>query len=96
MKDHKKSRRLEERRRVLGSKLRGARLGHRLTQAAVAQALGVSQSNLSKVEAGEQDPGFLLVERLSAYYNVSLNGLSTLTREESHRSLDKRDGQRHV
>jgi transcriptional regulator with XRE-family HTH domain len=95
---------IEERRRILGERLRGARLkasGQRkralalyltqgsvakrhkpLTQAFVAEQFGISQSYLSKVENGEQEPGFLLVEGLAAYYGSKVQTFRTYTLDE--------------
>jgi DNA-binding XRE family transcriptional regulator len=53
-----------------------------LTQSAVAKHMGVSQSYLSKVERGVQEPGFLLVEKMCAYYNIKVGQLLTLPEEE--------------
>jgi transcriptional regulator with XRE-family HTH domain len=53
-----------------------------LTQSFVARELGISQSFLSKIEQGLQEPNFLLVERLATYYGVKLSVLETNTREE--------------
>jgi ribosome-binding protein aMBF1 (putative translation factor) len=53
-----------------------------LTQAFVANELGISQSFLSKLEKGQQEPNFLLVERLAAYYGVKLSAFETYTQEQ--------------
>jgi transcriptional regulator with XRE-family HTH domain len=49
----------------------------------VARELGISQSFLSKLEKGQQEPNFLLVEQLARYYGVRLSGFATYTREEA-------------
>src|SRR5713226_6785046 len=54
-----------------------------LTQAFVARELGISQSFLSKLENGEQEPNFLLVERLARYYGVKLSEFATYTQDET-------------
>jgi DNA-binding XRE family transcriptional regulator len=82
---------IEERRRILGTKLKWARLKAMdqrtmsrtsigktesvvakkhlsLTQAFAAKQLGISQSFLSKIEDGQKEPSFLLLERMAAYY----------------------------
>lgn len=41
-----------------------------LTQAFAAKQLGISQSFLSKIEDGQQEPNFLLVEKMAAYYGT--------------------------
>jgi transcriptional regulator with XRE-family HTH domain len=53
-----------------------------LTQTFVAKELGISQSFLSKLEMGQQEPNFLLVERLASYYGVKLSAFATYTKEE--------------
>jgi transcriptional regulator with XRE-family HTH domain len=93
---------IEERRKILAARLRGARLKANaqrklsqrqspatrrnryqpLTQAFAAQQLGISQSFLSKLEKGLQEPNFLLVELLSRYYGVRLSVFETYSRDE--------------
>ena len=58
----------------------------RLTQAAVAKHLGISQSYLSKVESGLREPGFLLVESMCAYYGIELKRLFTLSKFEQEQA----------
>jgi transcriptional regulator with XRE-family HTH domain len=54
-----------------------------LTQAFVAKELGISQSYLSKIEKGQQEPNFLMVERLASYYGVKLAAFATFTHDET-------------
>jgi len=54
-----------------------------LTQGFVARELGISQSFLSKLEKGQQEPNFLLVERLARYYGVKLSEFATYTQDET-------------
>ena len=58
----------------------------RLTQAAVAEHFEISQSYLSKVESGLQEPGFLLVESMCAYYGIKLAQLFTLSQSEQEQA----------
>src|ERR1035437_4301244 len=53
-----------------------------LTQSVVATHLGISQSYLSKVETGDQQPGFLIVQKMSAYYGIKVTQMSTLSDDE--------------
>jgi transcriptional regulator with XRE-family HTH domain len=54
-----------------------------LTQAFAAKQLGISQSFLSKIENGQQEPNFLLVERMAAYYGVKkLSAFETYSEAE--------------
>lgn len=96
---------IEDRRRILAGKLKGARLKANsqrkyskaqqrpsqiaiakryqpLTQAFVARELGISQSFLSKLEHGQQEPNFLMVELLAKYYGVKLSAFATYTKQE--------------
>jgi DNA-binding XRE family transcriptional regulator len=95
---------IEERRKILGAKLRNARKradAQRklsktqrrtpdpvakkhlpMTQAFAAHQVGISQSFLSKLEKGEQQPDFLLLERLAAYYGFKVSAFATYTHEE--------------
>src|SRR5258707_12453441 len=97
---------IEDRRRFLAAKLKGARLKANaqrkysrtsqgqpqsvvakrhlpLTQAFVARELGISQSFLSKLEKGQQEPNFLLVELLASYYGVKLSAFATYSHDET-------------
>ena len=54
-----------------------------MTQAFAAKQLGISQSFLSKLEKGQQEPNFLLVEKMAAYYGIKkLSSFETYTSEE--------------
>lgn len=53
-----------------------------MTQAAVASHLGISQSYLSKIEKGLQEPGCLLVEVMCAYYGIKTLHVATMSDEE--------------
>jgi transcriptional regulator with XRE-family HTH domain len=61
-----------------------------LTQAFAAKQLGISQSFLSKLEKGQQEPNFLLVEKMAAYY-----GIKKLASFETYRS-DERASFHHL
>jgi transcriptional regulator with XRE-family HTH domain len=101
---------VEERRKILGLRLKSARLKamaqrklsrknvgwtqsvvakkhHPMTQAFAAKQLGISQSFLSKLEKGLQEPNFLLVEKMAAYYGIKkLSSFETYSSEERTRS----------
>jgi DNA-binding XRE family transcriptional regulator len=54
-----------------------------MTQAFAATQLGISQSFLSKIEDGQKEPSFLLVERMAAYYGIKkLSWFETYDPEE--------------
>jgi transcriptional regulator with XRE-family HTH domain len=63
-----------------------------MTQAFVAKELGISQSFLSKLERGQQEPNFLVVELLAHYYGVRLSSFETYTVEDKqlHHRLNDR------
>jgi hypothetical protein len=101
---------IEDRRKILGIKLRSARLRAaaqrnlsrttagrtpgrtqsvvakkhwQMTQAFAARQLGISQSFLSKIETGQEEPNFLLVERMRAYYGFKkLSSFETYSSKE--------------
>ena len=86
---------ISERKRLLGTKLHSARVrakalssshgvqtsnrSHGITQAQVARQLGISQSFISKIERGEQEASFLLIEQIAAYYKVPIGRFATYT-----------------
>jgi len=54
-----------------------------MTQAFAAKQLGISQSFLSKLEKGQQEPNFLLVEKMAAYYGIKkLSSFETYSSDE--------------
>lgn len=58
-----------------------------MTQAFAAKQLGISQSFLSKLEKGLQEPNFLLVERMKAYYGIeNWSWFETYSQKEPRRS----------
>src|ERR1039458_794645 len=60
-----------------------ARKHRPMTQAFAAKELGISQSFLSKLEKGLQEPSFLLVEKMAAYYGIKkLSWFETFSAEE--------------
>jgi Helix-turn-helix len=82
----------ENRKRILADKLKGWRKrdsrwrkqhGRPLTQALVAELLGVSQGYISKLESGAIAPDFLDVERLACLYGKKLRHLKTLSPDEA-------------
>jgi hypothetical protein len=54
-----------------------------LTQALVAWELGINQSFLSKLEKGQLEPNFLLVEVLGGYCGVKLSAFATYSHDET-------------
>jgi transcriptional regulator with XRE-family HTH domain len=60
----------------------GAKETKVMTQADVAIHLGISQSYLSKIEKGLQEPGCLLVESMCAYYGIKMTQVATMSDEE--------------
>lgn len=48
---------------------------HKLTQADLAQKLGISRANISAIEKGHYDPSLRLAFRLAAFFQVSIEDL---------------------
>lgn len=59
----------------LGSELRRLRKSRRLTLAEIGEATKLSVSFLSDVERGRTKPSLDTLEKLAAYYNVSVNNI---------------------
>jgi transcriptional regulator with XRE-family HTH domain len=60
-------------RKQLSTKLIAAREEANLTQRQVEQSLGLSQSELSKIENGQRKVEFLVLLKLAKFYNQSIN-----------------------
>jgi transcriptional regulator with XRE-family HTH domain len=60
-------------RKQLSIKLIAARETAHLTQRQVENELGLSQSELSKIENGQRKVEFLVLLKLAKYYNQSIN-----------------------
>ena len=56
---------------MLSQRLRAARLAKDLRQTEVAEALGVQQGFISRLERGEKKPSVEMLSRLAALYGVS-------------------------
>ncbi len=67
---------------MLGQKVRGLRKSHKLTVAALAEKLGISESYLSQLESGRVDPSISLVGRLSAALDVPISAFFDTEYEE--------------
>jgi len=61
---------------LVGLRIRNLRLDARETLAQTAQATGVSESLLSRIENGHRRPAGLLLERLSAHFSVPLESFA--------------------
>ena len=60
-------------RKEVSAKLIAAREEANLTQRQVEQSLGLSQSELSKIENGQRKVEFLVLLRLANFYSKSIN-----------------------
>ena len=60
-------------RKQVSAKLIAAREEANLTQRQVEQSLGLSQSELSKIENGQRKVEFLVLLRLANFYSKSIN-----------------------
>ena len=65
------------------NRLRSLREDSDLTQVAVAQYLGMSQTGYSKYETGENDIPTAILIRLAKYYNTSIDYLLCQTRTKT-------------
>lgn len=67
--------------------LKTMRLFHSLTQAELAEKLGISKSYLSEIESGKKTIGFELLEKYSAIFDIPVSSLvffsENLDRKES-------------
>lgn len=73
-----------------GCRLRRARIARRLSQAEVAQAIGVARSSIATWETGRGNPEFVHLEPLARSLGASLNwlilgeGRHTLDTDRAH------------
>lgn len=56
-------------------RLKDLRKAHKMTQAQLADELGITQANISRYEAGEHGPDFETLIKLSEVFNVNLEEL---------------------
>lgn len=55
--------------------LRGLRKRRGLTQAQLAQEIGVSKSSVNMYERGEREPSYSTLQKISQYFNISTDAL---------------------
>lgn len=55
--------------------LRQLRVEHKMTQAELAQRIGVSRSSVGMYESGEREPDFETLEAIADIFNVDMNRL---------------------
>lgn len=65
------------------NKLRELRARHRLTQAELAKAVGVSRQTIVAIEKGEYNPSVALALRMSAVFDESVNEMFWLASEKA-------------
>lgn len=63
-----------------GSKLRALRTERGLSQAELAQQLGLTKSSLNMYERGEREPNFRTLAGIAAYFGCDLNDLLGIPR----------------
>ncbi|XJZ26000.1 helix-turn-helix domain-containing protein [Bacillota bacterium Lsc_1132] len=61
--------------KAFGNKLKELRRKKKLTQADLAEALGLDQSTISYYERGKKAPEIQTLEKLAAFFNVSIGDL---------------------
>lgn len=59
----------------MGEKLKAARKAAGLTQAQLAEAIGCKQKDVSRWEAGQIEPGVLIVKKMAQALGCSMNDL---------------------
>ncbi|MFQ5544063.1 MAG: helix-turn-helix domain-containing protein [Nitrospiria bacterium] len=59
----------------IGEKLKSLRLQHSFTTRQLAQALQISQAQISRIENGLRQPSGDLIVRIADFFNVSLDQL---------------------
>lgn len=59
----------------MGEKLKAARRAAGMTQAQLAEAIGVNQMHVSRWESGKVEPGVLIVKRMAEVLNCSMDDL---------------------
>jgi transcriptional regulator with XRE-family HTH domain len=57
----------------IGEKLKALRLQHSLTTRQLAQALQISQAQISRIENGLRQPSGDLIVKIADFFNVSLD-----------------------
>ena len=69
----------------IGRRLKALRNARKLTQAVVAEAIGIERASLSMIETGKDGPGLATLQALSDYFNVTLdylkNGTTALSQD---------------
>ena len=77
--------------KVFSERLKALRATKNLSQKAVAEAIGVTDRNYRRYEAGEQDPATGVSIRLADLYDVSLDYLVGRT-DDPHGGYSPKDG----
>jgi len=73
---------------MIGTKIKALRLAASMTQAQLAQKLGVSVQAVSKWESGVNMPDILLLPELSVIFGISIDELFDLTDEKRFERID--------
>jgi putative transcriptional regulator len=63
---------------VLNNRIRVFRAEHRMSQAELAEAIGVSRKTISTIEVGRFVPSTVIALKLARYFNVSVESLFSL------------------
>lgn len=72
-------------RREIGARIRTARMRHRLSQAALAARVGLTQSSLSHYENGKRDLSVTTLIRIAQELGVDLHELTGSSRSNRRR-----------
>ncbi|MBQ1935689.1 MAG: helix-turn-helix transcriptional regulator [Clostridia bacterium] len=60
--------------KYFGAKLRTLRYRNRLTQEALADAVGLSKSTICLYEGGKREPSFDVLQKLSSFFDIEIGG----------------------
>ena len=81
---------------VLPQRMREARRARRITQAALAERLGVKQSTVAGWETGKSNPSVQQLKDVALLFRVSVDSLLGIASEEPARSCDMTPVEREV
>ena len=62
----------------LHNRIRGFRAEHRMSQAELAEAIGVSRKTISTIEVGRFTPSTVIALKIARYFNVSVEEIFSL------------------
>lgn len=73
---------------MFSQKLKELRKQHGLTQAQLAKELGIGVSTIGMYESNIRKPSYMVLKKISTYFNVSIDYLINETKKENSINLD--------